>query len=96
MGEREHTITAGVLKRFDALYEDAEELAPGVRTHQRRWDELVDELRAIRRLVEAGVTVKVEGANTVLTTWQEFYNWAHGRYHALEDGCDHWIGDDRS
>ena len=49
---------------------------------------------ALRRLVEAGVTVKIEGTQTVLTTWQDFYEWAHGRYHKLEDGYDRWIGDD--
>ena len=48
----------------------------------------------LRRLVEAGVTVKIEGTQTVLTTWQDFYEWAHGRYHKLEDGYDRWIGDD--
>lgn len=96
MAEREYTITAGMLQRFDALYTDAEYITPTLRSHQRRWGHLVDELREIRRRVEAGVTVKIEGTDTLLTTWQEFYNWAHGRYHALEDGCDLWIGDDRS
>ena len=50
--------------------------------------------REIRRAVEAGVVVKVEGTQTVLKTWQSFYDWAHGRYHMLEDGYDSWIGDD--
>ena len=27
---------------------------------------------------------------------RDFYAWAHGRYYALEEGYDHWIGDDRS
>jgi hypothetical protein len=39
--------------------------------------------------------VNVEGVAR-LRTWQEFYNWAHGRYHMLEDGYDSWIGDDKS
>ena len=47
----------------------------------------------LRRLVEAGVTVKIEGMQTVLTTRQDFYEWAHGRYHKLIDGYDRWIGD---
>lgn len=33
-------------------------------------------LLKIRRLVESGVRVKVEGTETVLTTWQDFYEWA--------------------
>ena len=33
------------------------------------------------------------GTETILTTWQSFYDWAHGRYHMLEDGYDSWIGD---
>jgi hypothetical protein len=61
-----------------------------------RWGWLVEELREIRRAVEAGVVVKVEGTQTVLKTWQGFYDWAHGRYHMLEDGYDSWIGDDNS
>jgi hypothetical protein len=48
---------------------------------------LVEELRVIRRAVEAGFVVE-------LRTWQGFYSWAHGRYHALEDGYDSWIGSD--
>jgi len=55
---------------------------------------LVEELRKIRRLVEAGLMVKIEGTQTVLTTWQDFYDWAHGRYYKLEEGYDRWIGDD--
>lgn len=37
--------------------------------------------------------VTVEGERP-MRTWQDFYSWAHGRYHALEDGCDKWIGND--
>jgi hypothetical protein len=37
------------------------------------------------------VTVEGDG---LLRSWQEFYQWAHGRYHMLEDGADKWIGDD--
>jgi len=39
--------------------------------------------------------VNVEGVAR-LRTWQSFYDWAHGRYHMLEDGHDSWIGDDKS
>lgn len=86
----ESTVSAEELGALDALY--AERSPEGRPT---RWRDLVEELRKIRRLVEAGTVVHVEGAAT-LRTWTEFYDWAHGRYHMLEDGCDPWIGDDRS
>ncbi len=54
---------------------------------------IVAELRDIRRAVEAGVVVHVAGEEPMLN-WQNFYSWAHGRYHMLEDGYDKWIGDD--
>ena len=87
----EHTVTLEKLQYLDALYEERDDTGNGGRPTQ--WGALVDELREIRHLVEAGVEVKVEGTDTVLTTWQEFYEWAHGRYHMLEDGYDSWIGD---
>jgi hypothetical protein len=90
---KEHTLTIERLKELDALYEEREDMGSGRPT---RWGTLVSELREIRRLVEAGVKVKIEGTPTVLTTWQSFYEWAHGRYHMLEDGYDSWIGDDNS
>lgn len=93
MSESKHTITVEVLKNLDALYDQRDE---GGGQRPTLWGTLVDELRKIRRLVEAGVTVRIEGTQTVLTTWQDFYAWAHGRYHMLEDGYDHWIGDDDS
>jgi hypothetical protein len=92
---KEHTLTIETLKELDALYEEREERRDLGR-RPTRWGTLVSELREIRRLVEAGVKVKVEGTQTVLNTWQSFYNWAHGRYYMLEDGYDSWIGDDDS
>jgi len=92
---KEHTITTQKLIELDALYEEREDMGVLGR-RPTRWGNLVDELREIRRLVEAGVRVRIEGTPTVLDTWQRFYSWAHGRYHALEDGCDSWIGDDKS
>jgi hypothetical protein len=83
-------ISTEMLKTLDAMY--AARSPSGQPTS---WRALVEELRQIRRAVEAGVVVQVEGAGT-LRTWQEFYTWAHGRYHMLEDGCDPWIGDDKS
>lgn len=94
MNKREHIITVEMLNKLDALYEKTEDM--GVLGRRPiHWGTLVEELREIRRLIEAGVIVKIEGTQTVLETWQSFYNWAHGRYHALEDGYDSWIGDDR-
>lgn len=87
--KKEHTLSAGELQRLDDLYSE--------RSRDGRpssWGSLVEDLREIRRAVEAGVTVKVEGES--LTSWNSFYNWAHGRYHMLEDGYDSWIGDDNS
>ncbi len=92
---KEHILTIETLKGLDALYEEREDIGPhGGRPT--RWGTLVSELREIRHLVEAGVKVNVQGTETVLTTWQSFYDWAHGRYHMLEDGYDSWIGDDES
>ena len=91
--KQEHTISLEKLKELDALYEEREDTG-GLGPRPTGWGWLVEELREIRRAVEAGVVVKVEGTQTVLTTWQSFYDWAHGRYHMLEDGYDSWIGDD--
>jgi hypothetical protein len=95
MSESEYTITIARLKELDALYEQREDMGI-LGQRPTLWGSLVEELRKIRRLVEAGVVVRIEGTQTVLTTWQGFYAWAHGRYHMLEDGYDHWIGDDNS
>lgn len=92
---KEHTLTIERLKEWDALYEEREEMGP-LGQRPTGWGTLVSELREIRHLVEVGVTVNVEGTQTVLTSWESFYGWAHGRYHMLEDGYDSWIGDDVS
>ena len=93
MSEKEQMITIEELKGLDALYEATEDL--GILGRRRTGLALlVEELRMIRRSIESGVTVKIEGTETTLTTWTEFYDWAHGRYHMLEDGADKWIGDD--
>jgi hypothetical protein len=84
------TLSTNELAGLDALY-----AARGDHGRPNQWDGLVEALRRIRRTVESGVPVEVEGGPT-LHTWEEFYAWAHGRYHALEDGADHWIGDDAS
>lgn len=86
----EHMVSTEELRELDELYEAR---SPSGRSTC--WYTLVEELRKIRRKIEAGDVVQIEGVAT-LRTWTEFYNWAHGRYHMLEDGCDAWIGDDNS
>ncbi len=86
----EFTISIEKLAELDALY--AERSDSGRPTG---WGVLVEELREIRRAVEAGVVVMVDDG-PALRSWQGFYGWAHGRYHMLEDGYDSWIGDDAS
>jgi len=87
---QECTLATEKLQRLDALYEERSPSGQPV-----GWGALVEELREIRRAVEAGVVVQVEGGPD-LRTWQDFYGWAHGRYHMLEDGYDQWIGDDHA
>ena len=60
---------------------------------ERSWVGLVEELREIRRVVEAGTEVEIDGKK--LNSFNSFYTWAHARYKLLEEGSDKWIGDDR-
>lgn len=87
--QREYTLSVAELKELDSLYQERSSSGRPV-----SWGFLVEELREIRRAVEAGVVVQVEDGPRI-QTWQEFYEWAHGRYHMLEDGYDKWIGDDQ-
>lgn len=84
-----HVLTEAALRELDELYE-----ARGSDGRPSDWGALVGGLRQLRRLVEAGIVVEVEGKR--LRSWNRFYGWAHGRYHMLEDGYDSWIGDDDS
>jgi hypothetical protein len=89
MPEKTYIVSLEKLQELDALYE--------ARSANRRptdWGALVEKLREIRRAVEAGFVVQIEGGPQ-LRSWSSFYTWAHGRYHMLEDGYDKWIGDDR-
>jgi len=88
--DKEITLSAGEIAELDALYNERDEYG-----RPSSWGVLVVKLRAIRRKVESGIVVQVEGGPT-LRSWGGFYDWAHGRYHALEDGYDSWIGDDKS
>lgn len=83
-----YTISSETIGELDALYQERSSTG-----RPSRWGTLVEELREIRRAVEAGVLVEIEGEQPIVN-WQDFYRWAHGRYHMLEDGYDKWIGDD--
>ena len=83
-----YTISNERIRELNSLYE--ERSGDG---RPNRWGILVEDLREIRRAIESGVVVNVEGEKPILN-WQDFYSWAHGRYHMLEDGYDKWIGDD--
>lgn len=82
------TISSEFIRELDALY--SERSSSG---RPSSWGTLVEELRGIRRAAEAGVIVSIEGGPQI-QTWQDFYSWAHERYHMLEEGQDKWIGDD--
>jgi hypothetical protein len=88
--KQDATLSSERLGELDALY--AERSTSGRPTG---WGSLTEDLREMRRAVEAGVVLRIEG-EPALTTWQGFYDWAHRRYYMLEDGYDSWIGDDRS
>ena len=83
-----YTLSSETIRQLDALYQERSSTG-----RPNRWGMLVEELREIRRAVEAGVLVEIEGEQPIVN-WQDFYSWAHGRYHMLEDGYDKWIGDD--
>jgi hypothetical protein len=83
---QEYTLSAEKIEAFDALYD--EQSPEGFHSG---WRLLVEELREIRRAVEAGVVIHIDGGEP-LNSWQSFYNWAHGRYYLLEEGADEWIG----
>jgi hypothetical protein len=86
----EHRLSAWELRDLDELYQE-----PAADQRAGSWHALVVGLREIRRAIEAGVAIAIEDGPT-LRSWQAFYSWAHSRYPRLEEGCDHWIGDDAS
>ncbi len=85
-----HQLTARELRDLDELYDEPDNIR-----RVGSWNALVIGLREIRRAIEAGVAIAIEDGPT-LRSWQAFYSWAHARYPGLEEGCDHWIGDDAS
>ena len=85
-----HVLSARELRELDELYQE-----PAADQRAGSWNALVVGLREIRRAIEAGVAIAIEDGPT-LRSWQDFYSWAHARYPRLEEGCDHWVGDDAS
>lgn len=85
----QYKVPAEHLQELDLLYEERDDAG-----HPTSWGILVAGLRDIRRAVDAGVVVEVDGKK--LNRPGSFYSWAHGRYPLLEDGYDSWIGDDDS
>lgn len=86
--KQDYALSDENIRELDALYEERSSMG-----YPNNWGGLVEKLRAIRRAVEAGVVVHIDGEQPMVN-WQHFYQWAHGRYHMLEDGYDKWIGDD--
>lgn len=78
-----HRVSDEELREFDALYHEKDPFG------RHYWNALVEGLRELRRAIDAGGVVEVDGR--AFKDSGSFYNWAHGRYHALEDGCDKWI-----
>jgi hypothetical protein len=85
----EFTLSDEELQEADESYEERD--ASGRPTS---WGGLVEELRGMRRAVEMGVGLQIEGKK--IQGAGGFYSWAHGRYSLLEEGYDSWIGDDNS
>lgn len=81
------------LEEMDSLYDEMVDMGVlGMRPT--RWGELVEILRRYRRAIEADVVIEVEGRE--IRSVMSYLQWAHARYHALEDGYDSWYGDDDS
>lgn len=76
-----YTVPKSFIEKVDQLYEEES------------WNWAVEDLREIRRAIDAGVEVEIDGEK--FTKAGDFYNWAHKRYHVLEEAADKWILDDR-
>lgn len=82
-------LSVEALTELDELYEDRD--ASGNPTPA--WGTLVEKLRKIRRILEAGEIVQIAGGPT-LHSVLDFHTWAYSRYKLLEEGWDSWIGND--
>ena len=55
------------------------------------WSAAVAKLRDIRRALDAGVTIEIDGQP--FKSSGSFYTWAHKRYHALAEISNDWMMD---
>ena len=58
----------------------------------REFNWVVEYLREIRRAIEAGILVEIDGLQ--LKSEIAFYNWVDKQFHILEEVADKWIGND--
>lgn len=77
------------LNNLDALYDIRDTLGNPTSA----WGTLVEELRKIRRKIEAGEVVQIAGGPTIRSVL-DFHMWAYSRFKLLEEGWDSWIGND--
>jgi hypothetical protein len=84
---KHYIVSDEELRELDALYQERD--ASG---RPASWGALVAGLRELRRAAGAGVVIEIEGET--FKSSGSFYTWVHGRYHALEDGYDDWVGID--
>jgi hypothetical protein len=81
------------LKKMDTWYEERKDMGVlGLRPVS--WGILVEGLREIRRAIEAGVVIEIDGKK--IKSVGSFLIWAHNQYYMLEEGYDSWYGDDNS
>jgi hypothetical protein len=76
-----HPISDKELQDLDQDYEE------------RSFSAIFEGLRDIRRAIEAGVIIDLDGRE--LKSVGAFVTWAHKRYHLLEVMFDKWIGNDK-
>lgn len=75
--KQSHQVSEDDLASIDKDYSD------------RAWSSAVAQLKDLRRAIDAGITIKVDGRT--FTSSGSFYTWVHKRYHALEEASDDWI-----
>lgn len=72
------------LAHMDACYEKTNEQGQLI-----GWTELVNDLRNLFRLIDAGVTIQIGKKH--FEAFTPLYSWAYARYRALEEGYDEWF-----
>jgi hypothetical protein len=74
-----HQVSAANLAAIDEDYQ------------QKDWSAAVAQLRDIRRAIDAGITIELDGQTFISSG--AFYTWAHQRYHVLEEISNDWMMD---